>query len=169
MAQYYSNEAGGAINLEYKHLPNGLECVASLGPSVITNYNNALSGTGGDLIMNHTCASNNMPYGTVIYIPDLAGIIGDGYYTVTDSKDCFSDFAIYTSTVISKASHKAYVISWGDGKIAPSFTYYMKRYSDKLWNIYKNAWKSYKNMGGSVVNLWKFNNEDLTIKLQDRF
>lgn len=162
-------ESGGAINLNYTSTPNGVKCVASLGPSVIISYNNVLKGTGGELILNKTCASNNMPYGTIIYIPELAGIVGDGYYTVTDTKDCFCDFAIYSSVIISKKSYRSYVISWGDGKIAPSYTSYMKDYTDKQWSIYKNAWKSYKNMGGSVINLWKWNAEDLSIKLLERF
>lgn len=65
---------------------DGKQYVARIPGAVCTGY----SGGGGSasglgLKNNSTCASHNLPYGTVIYIPSLAGVCGNGTFTVTDT------------------------------------------------------------------------------------
>jgi 3D (Asp-Asp-Asp) domain-containing protein len=65
---------------------DGNKYVARIPGAVCTSY----SGGGGSasglgLTNNKTCASHNLPYGTVIYVPSLAGVCGDGTFTVTDT------------------------------------------------------------------------------------
>lgn len=63
------------------------------------------------------------------------------------------------------------VISWGKGKLTTSYTYIIEYYikldkKDKRNRIkkYHAAWKSYLSLGGKLINFYKFNKTDKTIK-----
>ena len=106
-----------------------------------------------------------MPYGTKIYIPALAGQAGDGIFTVQDTGGCFFDFDIYTNTWSGKKNMDAYVLQWGSGKSAASYTWAMNLYNSRgTWNKYIPAWNTYKNMGGKLMTFTKYNSEDSNIK-----
>lgn len=119
---------------------------------------------------NNIVAAHNMPYGTKIYIPMLKGVVNNtGIFTVEDTGGCCFDFDVCVSSSsigskFSSKSTKVYVLSWGSGSIASSFTKAVKAQGgiDK----YKTAWNNFKKTGGSTMNLLKFSKEDLNIKNQ---
>ena len=146
---------------------DGQKYVAKILGAVCTSYTGGGSGSSGmGCEYNKTCASHNLPYGTKIYIPQLSSKTGgNGVYTVTDTGGPFFDFDIYTTTNISKGAFDAYVLEWGSGKAAQSFT---KSIDEQIklgqWNKYKSAWNNYKSLGGKLVTFTKFNQEDANIK-----
>ena len=75
------------------------------------------------------------------------------------------DFDIYTKKDIGKINADVYVVSWGKGPIAWSYTeainYYLGRGIVERFN---SAWSLYNKMGGCVINFWKFKKDDKTIK-----
>ena len=145
---------------------NGHNYVAVIPKAVCTAYSGDGQGANGPLTYNAHCASHNMPYGTKIYIPELAGKAGTGIFTVQDTGGCFFDFDIYTTTWSGKANMDAYVLEWGtSNKIAKSYTWAMDLYNSRgTWNKLKSAWVTYKNMNGKLVNFLKYNQEDADIK-----
>ena len=143
---------------------NGMNYVAKIPSAVVTAYQGDGQGANGPLTYNAHCASHNMPYGTKIYIPGLAGKAGDGIFTVQDTGGCFFDFDIYTTTWSGKTNMDAYVLQWGSGKISNSYTWAINLYNSRgTWNKYIPAWNTYKNMGGKLMSFTKFNQEDATI------
>ena len=144
---------------------NGQSYVAKIPQAVCTAYTGSGAGASGmGCTYNATCASHNMPYGTKIYIPDLAGKAGNGIFTVTDTGGCFFDFDIFTSTWSGKANMDAYVLSWGTGKTAASYTWAINYYlGNGRWSGLIAPWNTYKNMGGKLINFTKYNQEDATI------
>lgn len=144
---------------------NGQSYVAKIPQAVCTAYTGSGAGASGmGCTYNATCASHNMPYGTKIYVPDLAGKAGNGIFTVTDTGGCFFDFDIFTSTWSGKANMDAYVLSWGTGKTAASYTWAINYYlKNGRWSGLVSAWNTYKNMGGKLMNFTKFLQEDATI------
>ena len=82
---------------------------------------------------------------------------------------CFFDFDIYTTNYSGKKAMDAYVLEWGTGKNAASYTWALNFYNDSQWNTYKSAWDNYKTMGGKLVSFLKFNNEDANIKTHKRY
>ena len=71
---------------------------------------------------------------------------------------------ILSKTGITRAD--VYVLEWGTGRIASSFTDMVKaveKYKPPL-SQYKVAWKSYWEYGGQTINFAKFRNDDLNIK-----
>jgi len=144
---------------------NGFNYVAKIPSAVVTAYQGDGQGANGTLVYNAHCASHNMPYGTKIYIPALAGQAGDGIFTVQDTGGCFFDFDIYTNTWNGKKNMDAYVLQWGSGKTAASYTWAMDLYNSRgTWNKYIPAWNTYKNMGGKLMTFTKYSSEDSNIK-----
>ena len=144
---------------------DGKSYVAKIPQAVCTAYHGDGQGANGPLTYNAHCASHNMPYGTKIYIPGLAGKAGTGVFTVQDTGGCFFDFDIYTTTWDGKQNMDAYVLEWGTGKVAKSYTWAMDLYNSRgTWNNLKSAWVTYKNMNGKLVNFLKYNQEDSNIK-----
>ena len=92
-------------------------------------------------------------------------------FTVQDTGGFCFDFDVLTSkansAISGNKSYKAYVVSWGSGKIAASFTK-MKETCDKYYgpNKFKSAWNLYKTYGGSTMELLKFQQDDANIKNQ---
>ena len=98
------------------------------------------------------------------------GKAGDGVFTVTDCGGPFFDFDINTNTWSEKVNADAYVLEWGTGKNATSYTYAIdEQVKLNQWDKYKSAWGIYKNMGGKLVNLHKFDATDSNIKTHARY
>ena len=144
---------------------NGQSYVAKIPQAVVTAYTGSGAGASGmGCTYNATCASHNMPYGTKIYIPGLAGQAGNGIFTVTDTGGCFFDFDIFTNTWSGKTNMDAYVLSWGSGKTAASYTWAIDYYvGNGRWSGLIKPWNTYKNMGGKLINFTKYNSEDANI------
>ena len=163
-AQQQSSSSGGGVD-ETAGSINGFNYVAKIPSAVVTAYQGDGQGANGPLVYNAHCASHNMPYGTKIYIPALAGQAGDGIFTVQDTGGCFFDFDIYTNTWNGKKNMDAYVLQWGSGKTAASYTWAMDLYNSRgTWSKYIPAWNTYKNMGGKLMTFTKYNSEDSNIK-----
>ena len=121
------------------------------------------------------CAAHNLAYGTKIYIPALKGKFGNktGIYTVADTGGFCFDFDLFLATSDSEASKKlgspinttVYVLSWGTGRIASSFTS-MAKFCVNYYGAYKfhTAWTQYMKYGGCTINFFKFNSTDKTFK-----
>ena len=163
-AQQQSSSSGGGVD-ETAGSINGFDYVAKIPQAVCTAYTGSGAGASGmGCVYNSTCASHNMPYGTKIYIPSLAGQAGDGIFTVTDTGGCFFDFDIFTNTWSGKANMDAYVLQWGTGKTAASYTWAINLYNSRgTWSKYIPAWNTYKNMGGKLMSFTKYNSEDANI------
>jgi 3D (Asp-Asp-Asp) domain-containing protein len=144
---------------------NGKSYVAKIPQAVCTAYTGSGSGASGmGCTYNATCASHNLPYGTKIYIPGLVGKAGNGIFTVTDTGGCFFDFDIFTNTWSGKSNMDAYVLSWGSGKTAASYTWAINYYlSNGRWSGLVAAWNTYKNMNGKLMKFTKYNQDDATI------
>ena len=150
---------------------DGKNYVMKIPQAVCTAYTDKGKGSSGmGCTYNATCASHNMPYGTKIYIPYLADKAGDGVFTVTDCGGPFFDFDINTNTWNEKVNADAYVLEWGTGNNATSYTYSIDE-QVKLgqWDKYKSAWGVYKNMGGKLISFTKFNSEDANITSHARY
>ena len=160
-----SNSGSTGSVIEGNGTINGQNYVAKIPSAVVTAYTGSGAGASGmGCVYNSTCASHNMPYGTKIYIPALAGKAGGGIFTVTDTGGCFFDFDIFTNTWSGKTNMDAYVLQWGSGKTAASYTWAMDLYNSRgTWNSLKAAWNTYKNMGGKLMTFTKYNNEDANI------
>ena len=145
---------------------DGKDYVMRIPGAVVTAYTGSGKGASGlGCVYNSTCASHNMPYGTKIYIPALAGKAGNGIFTVTDTGGCFFDFDIFTNTWAGKTNMDAYVLEWGTGKVAASYKWAINYYLGKnSWTKYIPAWNTYKNMGGKLINFHKYKSEDADIK-----
>lgn len=137
--------------------------------------NASASASGTKMSYGKSCAGHNMPYGTKIYFPSLKGKYGNssGIYTVHDTGGYCFDFDLYLASSDSKASSMmssplyttGYVISWGDGRVASSFTD-MVKVCKKYYNLssFHSAWVAYMKHGGCTINFWKFNDDDKTFK-----
>ena len=150
---------------------DGKKYVARILGAVCTSYTGSGKGASGmGCEYNKTCASHNLPYGTKIYIPQLADKLGgDGILTVTDTGGPLFDFDLYTQNNIGKVNADVYILEWGTGKIAKGYTYFIDYYlNNGQWNDsthnYKKAWNKYKEMGGKLVSFLKFSQEDANIK-----
>ena len=174
-----ASAANGAGIQEVAGTIDGVKYVCALNKCRCTNYG-TWDGSSGGLAgggttsqwANKAVAAHNMPYGTKIYIPELKGKVNsDGMFTVQDTGGFCFDFDVLTSkansAISGNKSYKAYVVSWGSGKIAASFTK-MKETCDKYYgpNKFKSAWNLYKTYGGSTMELLKFQQDDANIKNQ---
>ena len=164
---------------------DGVAYVAKVPNAVVTSYyeapttsqsntarifSNSKGGASGLGLENgKTCASHNLPYGTVIYIPSLKDGINDGILTVTDTGSPTFDFDIYTNKNIGKMNTDVYILSWGEGEIATSFNKGLNSYNDTKWNNLQSSWRKYKSMNGKLINFFKFNQEDYYIKNNNRY
>ena len=164
-AQQPQSGSGGGVD-ETAGSINGFNYVAKIPSAVVTAYTDTGAGSSGmGCVYNSTCASHNLPYGTKIYIPSLAGQAGDGIYTITDTGGPLFDFDICTASWAGKKNMDVYVLQWGTGKAAGSYTYFINYYLKKgTWSKYVKAWNTYKNMGGKLINYTKYNTEDSNIK-----
>lgn len=147
--------------------------------AVCTEYNSGEQGgtqkgcAGTVLKENYSVASHNMPCGTKLYIPSLKGIINStGVFVVEDTGGHCFDFDIFVSKdkigKVGKANHEVFILEWGTKKMTTSYTYIIKYYIEKnKLSLYHNAWVSYNKMGASVINFWRFNEEDKEIEKQD--
>ena len=128
------------------------------------------SATAGKSQMKY-CASHNVPYGSQIYIPELAQKgIGDGIYTVADTGGHFFDFDIHVpksyADKIGKRNCDAYVLRFGPGTgkdegVAVSYTWIANFYKKRgQWPAYKAAWNTYQKMNGKLIHFHQFNKED---------
>ena len=144
---------------------NGQNYVAKIPQAVCTAYTGSGAGASGmGCVYDSTCASHNMPYGTKIYVPDLAGITGTGIFTVTDTGGPLFDFDLFTTKYNGKKNMDVYVLEWGTGKTAQGYKYFINYYLDRgKWQTYVSAWNTYKNMGGKLINFTKFNQDDADI------
>lgn len=161
-----SGGSSGQVN-ETEGEVDGKKYVARILGAVCTSYTGSGAGASGmGCEYNKTCASHNMPYGTKIYIPQLADKLGgDGILTVTDTGGCFFDFDLFTQSNIGKVNADVYVLEWGTGKVAASYTWAINYYlGNGRWNGLKSAWNKYKEMGGKLMTFLKFSQEDANIK-----
>jgi phage minor structural protein len=134
--------------------------------------------------MGKTVASQNIPYGTKIYIPALKGqtwtnangtkVTLDGVFTVTDSGIACFDFDIVAGSTSSAcysnyanpARFEVYILEWGTSSIQNySFTDTWRiAYNGGRLTKYKTAFKNYISNGGVLINLLKFYNDDANIR-----
>lgn len=121
---------------------------------------------GTPLTENYSCASHNIPCGTLVYIPKLKGIINkDGIFEVEDTGGMSFDFDIFISKdlkgKIGKKNMDVYVIKWGNKKMTTSYTYIINYFKKQgRFEQYRKSWKLYLQMGGKLINFFKFNDED---------
>ena len=123
-----------------------------------------------------TCAGHNMPYGTKIYIPAMKGRAGckTGIFTVNDTGGFCFDFDLFLHQTSDKQAGNmlgspfntdVYVLEWGKGKNASSFTDMIK-VCNKYYNLssFHLAWTKYMANGGVTLNFLKYSNEDANIR-----
>ena len=121
---------------------------------------------GTVLTENYSCASHNMPCGTIIYIPDLKGVINkDGIFEVEDTGGMSFDFDMFISNSnknkIGKKNLDVYVLEWGNKKMTTSYTYIINYFkNNNRFEQYRKSWELYLKMGGKLIDFWKFNDED---------
>ena len=141
--------------------------------AVVTEYyagDNCSSGKlgcmGTVLKENYSCASHNMPCGTIIYIPSLKGVVNDtGIFEVEDTGGMSFDFDIFTGgssrNKVGKKNRDVYVLSWGNKKLTCSYTYIINYFKKQnTFERYRKSWEQYLKMGGKIIDFWKFNSED---------
>ena len=135
----------------------------------------ATTGAGGNLEIGKTCGCHNLPYGTKLYIPALKGKFGNstGIYTCRDTGGYTTDFDLLIASTESKAESllgnpintDVYVLKWGDGKVAWSFTEAIE-WCNKYYGVgyFHTSWTYYMKYGGCTINFWKFKDDDKDIK-----
>lgn len=169
-SQQSSSSSSGSVTEESGTI-NGQNYIAKI-PGAVCSCYKGLASEGGNLgvdgkplVMNVSCASHNIPYGTKVYVPGLAGKVGTGILVVQDTGGPLFDFDICTNNWSGKDNFDVYVLEWGDtSKIAKSYTWAIDLYvKNGSWNKYIKAWNTYKNMNGKLINYHKFNQEDATI------
>ena len=98
----------------------------------------------------------------------MAGVVGNGVYTITDTGNPTTDFSIHTNIKIPKKNRDVYILEWGDSSssnIAKGYEQFIDHYIDNgTWDKYKSAWNKYKEMGGILINFTKFTQDDINIK-----
>ena len=170
----YSSEPAYILSSEYeekkknsKYMIDGYEYACKLSYARCTEHGpwdgtNTVVSKGWGAIANRVCGSHNLPYGTVIYIPELKGVVNpDGIFTVRDNGKHAFDFSIATSKVFNITDfYTVYVLSYGTGAVTESFTE-TKRRVDPDAVKYAAAWREYMKFGGCLVHFGKFNNQDV--------
>lgn len=147
---------------------------------------NSYGGAGSKLpvITGHTCACNNLPYGTMIYIPKLDGyeIINDngkkeilnGIFVVNDCGVGMFDCDIFMGRTSSQAFKNmsnplrgdVYILSWGNG-YGSGWSFlksYEWAYNNGNLAAFKSAFRNYMVDGGTLINFTKFKSDDLEIR-----
>lgn len=156
---------------------DGMKYVAKLTNCCMTGYFSSKYTTGGSglpLEVAKTVGSYNVPYGTKIYIPYLKGKWGntDGIVTVTDTGVGGTDFDLFLGKTYSDVSSKmnapmrvdAYIVEYGNKSLAWSYTQsynWAMGYYGKI-SQYKTRFTSYMEYGGTMINFWKFKEDDKT-------
>ena len=166
------SSGGGSGVTEATGSVDGKQYVARIPGAVVTGYyGDSGSASGLGLKNNATCAAHNLPYGTTVYIPSLAGVIGNGVFTVTDTGGPFFDFDIYSSAYnsIGKKTRDAYILTWGTGATSASYTWGLNFYSDSQWKNLVGAWHTYKDMGGKLITFTKYKSDDANVKTHKRY
>ena len=189
-----SSSGGTVVKEEYKNCFNekgtidGHNYVYRLHDARCTCYSASESNSSGrsglGTHMGKTVASQNIPYGTKIYIPALKGqtwtnangtkVTLDGIFTVTDSGIACFDFDIVAGSTSSAcysnysnpSRMEVYVLEWGTSTIQNySFSdTYRIAYNNGVLSRYKSAFKNYISNGGVLINLLKFYNDDVNIR-----
>lgn len=156
---------------------DGVNYVAKLTNCCMTGYYSAKYTTGGSglpLEVAKSVGSYNLPYGSKIYIPFLKGRWGnkDGIVTVCDTGVGGTDFDLFLGKSYSDVSSKmtnplrvdAYIIEYGNKPLAWSYTQsynWAMNYYGKI-SQYKTRFTSYMKYGGTLINFWKFKEDDKT-------
>ena len=156
---------------------DGVNYVAKLTNCCMTGYYSAKYTTGGSglpLEVAKSVGSYNLPYGSKIYIPFLKGRWGnkDGIVTVTDTGVGGTDFDLFLGKTYSDVSSKmtnplrvdAYIVEYGNKPLAWSYTQsynWAMNYYGKI-SQYKTRFTSYMKYGGTLINFWKFKEDDKT-------
>lgn len=189
-----SSSGGTTVKEEYKNCFNergtidGKSYIYRLHDARCTCYSanesNSSGRSGLGTHMGKTVASQNIPYGTKIYIPALKGQVWtnangtkvtlDGVFTVTDSGIACFDFDIVAGSTSSAcysnysnpSRMEVYVLEWGTSTIQNySFSdTYRIAYNNGVLSRYKSAFKNYISNGGVLINLLKFYNDDANIR-----
>lgn len=156
---------------------DGMNYVAKLTNCCMTGYYSAKYTTGGSglpLEVAKSVGSYNLPYGSKIYIPFLKGRWGnkDGIVTVCDTGVGGTDFDLFLGKSYSDVSSKmtnplrvdAYIVEYGNKPLAWSYTQsynWAMNYYGKI-SQYKTRFTSYMKYGGTLINFWKFKEDDKT-------
>lgn len=189
-----SSSGGTTVKEEYKNCFNergtidGKSYIYRLHDARCTCYSanesNSSGRSGLGTHMGKTVASQNIPYGTKIYIPALKGQVWtnangtkvtlDGVFTVTDSGIACFDFDIVAGSTSSAcysnysnpSRMEVYVLEWGTSTIQNySFSdTYRIAYNNGVLSRYKSAFKNYISNGGVLINMLKFYNDDANIR-----
>lgn len=189
-----SSSGGTVVKEEYKNCFNekgtidGHNYVYRLHDARCTCYSASESNSSGrsglGTHMGKTVASQNIPYGTKIYIPALKGqtwtnangtkVTLDGVFTVTDSGIACFDFDIVAGSTSSAcysnysnpSRMEVYILEWGTSTIQNySFSdTYRIAYNNGVLSRYKSAFKNYISNGGVLINMLKFYNDDANIR-----
>ena len=126
--------------------------------------------------VNKTCATHNIPYGTEIYIPKVKSGTNGGVFRANDSGGGSIDFDLFTNTISSTGMEPdgtpapVYILKWGTGRIAPSYTegwkavYAAPKYHNSMGQFNK-GWELYKKKG-ALLYFTKFSNKDANIQSQ---
>ena len=156
---------------------DGMNYVAKLTNCRMTAYysQNTTGGSGLPLSVAKSVGSFNLPYGTKIFIPYLKGKWGntDGIVTVSDTGVGCTTFDLYLGKTLSDVTSKmnsplnvdAYIIEYGTGKIAWSYTEsfnWAYNYYNGNISRFKTAFNNYMQYGGTLINFWKFKDDDKT-------
>ena len=158
---------------------DGMNYVAKLTNCRMTAYysQNTTGGSGLPLSVAKSVGSFNLPYGTKIFIPYLKGRWGntDGIVTVSDTGVGCTTFDLYLGKTLSDVTSKmksplnvdAYIIEYGTGKIAWSYTEsfnWAYNYYNGNISRFKTAFNNYMQYGGTLINFWKFKDDDKNIR-----
>lgn len=186
VAEADKNSSNGNTNVSDSQHPNvfyeegtidGVNYVAKLTNCCMTGYYSAKYTTGGSglpLEVAKSVGSYNLPYGSKIYIPFLKGRWGnkDGIVTVCDTGVGGTDFDLFLGKSYSDVSSKmtnplrvdAYIVEYGNKPLAWSYTQsynWAMNYYGKI-SQYKTRFTSYMKYGGTLINFWKFKEDDKT-------
>lgn len=173
------NERGTIDGYNYVYRLHDARCTCY---SASESNSSGRSGLGTH--MGKTVASQNIPYGTKIYIPALKGQVWtnangtkvtlDGIFTVTDSGIACFDFDIVAgstsnacySNYSNPSRMEVYILEWGTSTIQNySFSdTYRIAYNNGVLSRYKSAFKNYISNGGVLINMLKFYNDDANIR-----
>ena len=162
-----------------KGTKDGHKYVYKFSKARCTNYggNPSSSASGIRMKPGYACAAHNIPFNSKIYIPALRGKPWNpsGIYVVLDGGGYCFDFDLFLGTSESSAASKmgspiftdVFVLSWGNNRVAPSFTQAVK-ICKKYYNLrsFHKAWLEYSKYGCCTLNFHKFNDEDKNFKKQ---
>ncbi len=155
---------------------NGHKYIYKFTKARCTAYGDSSStGAGGKLTIGKSCGAHNLPYSTKLFIPSTVGKFGnkDGIWEVKDTGGYTTDFDLLIAKSDSQAEKllgnplvtDVYVLEWGNGKTAWSFTEAIE-WCNKYYGVgaFHASWKTYMKYGGCTINFWRFKDHDKTIK-----